>query len=933
MYSQRLCFATFFSLISLFFTQIFAQKSTLSGIMTDEVTAEPLIGASISYMQDGSPVGTVSDWDGSYLLENIPAGAVQFIVRYTGYQPDTLNLTFTAGEQKQADIKLATAVETLAGVLVVGKVDRSAAAALQLLQQRSPAMLTGIASRDIERSPDRTTGDVLKRVSGTTVQDNKFVIVRGLADRYNTALLNGLYLPSTEPDRKAFAFDLFPSAMVSNLLIFKTATPDLPGEFAGGVVQVNTKEVPDEPFFKIALGTSYNSQSTFEPYQFYSGSKTDILGYDNGSRDLPTGVTKEGLTNIDTRYDVSRLVKNDWQVNSYESMRPGLNMQLSGATRVGRNFGVMGAFTYNNTPRIVNHVRADYNVGPNLPENQLYKNQDTQYRKDVSMGGMLNLTYKVSDNFKIGLNNLVSFDGQDQFVFRFGEEYEQQRFTNAYSFWYESTRLVINQLITESDLNGKGLKLKAAVSYNNIYRNTPSLRRMTYTRTFDAEEGQGFDAYIPFSAAPSPNYAGRFYSAQTEESINGNVDLKIPYRIGASENQIKIGAFGENRDRAFDARVLGYTVARNNKFDYNLLKLPIQSLFEEENISESGFVLRESTNPNDSYEAGGKTIGGYAMVEQMIGPKLRVIAGARVENFSQSLLTSTFGGMPIDFEREVTDVLPSLNLSYALTEKSNLRFAASQTVSRPNFRELAPFSFYDFNLSLAVIGNPDLERAKITNLDLKYELFASAGEAISISTFYKYFQNPIEQFYEVLGSGTRNINFKNAKQAVNYGAELEFRMKLGRVADVLSNFYVFANLAYISSEIDVSVDPSTQLNGNRPLQGQSPYILNGGIAYSNPTIGFDATVLFNRIGRRIWLVGSNSYLDTYENPRNLFDLQFAKRVFKNGEIKLNISDILNNEFVYYQDQNDNGKYDKVEDTKILSSKVGTNVSMTLSYKF
>lgn len=930
---QRLSTALFLSFF-LFCSQVLlAQKTSLSGIITDETTAEALIGASVYYYQDGNQIGTVSEWDGSYILENLPAGTIKFIFSYTGYQNYTLELTVAAGEQKKVDIKMASAAEVLEGVLVVGKVDRNAVAALQLLQQKSPGMLTGISSRDIERSPDRTTGDVLKRVSGTTVQDNKFVIVRGLSDRYNTALLNGLFLPSTEPDRRAFSFDLFPSTLISNLLIFKTATPDLPGEFAGGAVQVNTKEVPDEPFIKFSIGTGFNTQSTFQAYQFYNTGKTDWLGFDNGSRNLPSGLTKETLSNPETRYDVSRLVANDWQVNSYASMRPSRTFQLSGATNIGKNFGMVGALTYNNTPRIVNHVRSDYNVGSNLSENQLYNNSDTQYRLDASLGGMLNLTYKVSDNFKIGLNNLISYDGQDQFVFRDGLDYEQQRFTNGYSYWYESTRLMVNQLITETDLNGKGLKLKVAASYNNIFRNTPSLRRMFYSRAFDAEEVQDFEAYIPFSAVPSPNYAGRFYSTQTEESVNGNADLEIPYTIGSRNNKIKFGSFGEKRNRAFDARVLGYTVARNNKFKYDLLLSPIESLLSPDNISEQGFVLRESTNPNDSYDAASELAGGYGMVEHMLTDKLKVIAGARLEYFNQSLNTFTYGGTPVNFSQANTDVLPSLNMAYSLTDKSNFRFAVSQTVSRPNFRELAPFSFYDFNLSLAVNGNPDLVRAKITNLDLKYELFPSANEAFTLSAFYKYFQNPIEQFYELVGGGNRNINFKNAKQAVNYGAELEFRMKLSRIAEPLHHFYFFTNLAYINSQIDVSIDPSAQLNGNRPLQGQSPYVLNGGLSYSNNDKGLNVTILYNRIGRRIWLAGSNSYLDTYENPRNVLDFQVTQRVFKNGEIKLNVSDIFNNEFIFYQDQNDNGRYDVVEDSKIIGTKVGTNVSLSLSYKF
>lgn len=255
--------------------------------------------------------------------------------------------------------------------------------------------------------------------------------------------------------------------------------------------------------------------------------------------------------------------------------------------------------------------------------------------------------------------------------------------------------------------------------------------------------------------------------------------------------------------------------------------------------------------------------------------------------------------------------------------------SASQTVVRPNFRELAPFSFYDFGLAAAIIGNPDLKRTKITNLDLRYEQYFGSNQFFSVSAFSKRFKDPVEQIYETLGAGTRNFLFRNVDGAFNYGAELEVRINLGQFADKLEGFQVRSNLAWIQSMVDLS-DVAGQNRAKRELQGQSPYIVNLAFGYQPAKSGFSINLLYNRVGRRIWLVGSNGYLDTYEAPRDQIDLQIAQNFGKRFQLKLNIGDLLNTTYRFYQDQNDNGKYDR-DDTVILKNNLGTNYGMTLTY--
>jgi len=914
--------------LSILMCSVFLNAQTvISGQLTDKENGELLMGATV--LLQGTQMGSVADFDGNFQISSIPNGNYTLEVKYLGYKAITMPITAN-GIPIALNFQMESDTKVLEGVMIVGKADRNTISAMTKLQQKSTSMLTGITSQDIQRTPDRNTSDVLKRVSGTTVQDNKFVVIRGLADRYNVALMNGLTLPSSEPDRRAFSFDIFPASMMSNLVIYKTATPDLPGEFAGGVIELNTKDVPDEPFFQVSLGSIYNSISTFQPYSFYEGSNTDVLGFDRSARPLQDGVTKAALNGPD-RFAVSKLVPNDWNVSQHSSMRPNYNVNFSGGTTTklfGNDLGMVGALTYSNNFKYFNQQRAEYNVDTT----RLFTYNDASYQNDVSVGGLLNLAYKIGENSKITLNNIVNQRGEDLFILRDGIEIEQERFNTSYAMWYKSTRLLSTQLRGEHALGSNGIVLKWGGSVNSIDRTTPSFRRMTYYKNFDAQEGDPYFAVIPVGA-PSPNFAGRFYSDQNELMYNANTDLSIPYKLFKKQNSLKAGSFFEMRDRSFDARVFGYTVTNFSKFDQNIPTQGINSIFDPSNIGDNGMVLKESTNPNDSYTAGSTLSGGFLMFDQWLTSKLKVIVGARAENFIQKLETQTFGGKPVNIDQATLDILPSANFIYSVSENSNIRLSGSQTVIRPNFRELAPFSFYDFQLSAAIVGNPELLRTKITNFDLKYEIFPGANENISITGFFKNFDKPIEQFYETLGAGTRNFNFKNATSAQNFGAEFEYRLRLSRISQYLSQFSLFGNLAYIRSTVDVSVDAASAANASdRALQGQSPYIINTGISFTSNDTKWGASILYNRIGRRIFLVGSNQYLDTYEAPRNVLDFQLTYKIFKDGEIKLNVQDVFNNAFVFYQDQNNSGDLDK-PDTKIITFNPGTNVGIFFTYKF
>lgn len=905
----------------------FAQKGTVKGTIFDKATNETLIGATV--VIEKTNIGAVTDIDGNYFLTT-EIGTYNLVVSYVGFQTQTIkDVKIERDGVVELNIELSTEQSVLKEVVVTSVVRKQSIGSLVNLQQKSPSFVTGIVSEDMKRSPDRTTADVLKRVSGTAIQDNKFVVIRGLADRYNTALINGLALPSTEPDRKAFAFDIFPSGLLDNLVIYKTATPDLPGEFAGGVISLNTKEIPEEGFTTFSIGTSYNAQTTGKEFQYANKGKFDWLGFDDGSRALPASFPAF-LEDNQEAYAYSKSVANDWQINTKRAMRPAQSYQLSFARNrdiLGRRFGTIASLSYTNTPRIQFNERNDFNVD----KSQLFGYNDKINKENTAIGVLLNFAYYINPLNKIQFNNTLTNTADQQLVTRVGEQYEQTRSDRGYSFFFANTTLLSNQLIGEHALKEGKMKIKWGLSHNNIDRNIPSYRRMLYNKPSEDPEAP-FVAYIP-QGSPSPNYAGRFYGSQNEKNYVATLDITLPYRFRASRNNFKIGGLVETKDRGFSARNLGYT--RAISVPTEVLTSSIDEIFKLENITPGIFKLREATDRSDSYNAGSFLAAGYAMVEQQLTSKLKLVGGVRIESYNQHLNSYKIkSSVPVVVDTTFLDILPSINLTYALTEKSNLRLSASKTVARPNFREIAPFSFFDFLLDAAIIGEPTLTRTQILNLDAKYELFPGLNQSISLSAFYKSFDAPIEQIYNnSQGAGTRTFLFQNAKAAKNLGAELEFRFKgntFFKSWKQAENFTLFSNLAYIYSEVDQSLLPGAIVRG---LQGQSPYIVNAGLTYFEPNSGFGSTVMVNRIGRRIWAVGQDQYKHTFEAPRTVIDWQVTKRVFKKGELKLNVSDILNQYQIFYQDQDENGRFNADQDTKIISSRFGQNVSLSFSYTF
>lgn len=911
---------------------VFAQTGKISGKVSDKKTGETLIGVTVKIK--GTTKGSSTDVEGRYSIGALTTGKYTLEVSYVGYATKNItDIEVKSGNATLVDLVMEEGgSQKLNEVVITATVKQESVNTLYARQKNSASISDGISADQIRRSPDRSTADVLKRVSGTTVQDNKFIIVRGLSDRYNQSTLNNAIMPSTEPDRKAFSFDLIPSNMIDNVVINKTASPDLPGDFAGGVVQVTTKDFPDQNFINVNAGLGYNSQSTFKEFFGDQRGSLDFLSIPDGSRNLPaTFPSKTQIgSSLQTRLNASRSLPNDWAYYNYGKALPSQNLQftIGRAYRSENNnsFGAILSLNYRNAETKSFIQRQDGDNGA-----LAYNYADDQNKSSSTLGGLLNLAYSFGKN-KISSKTIYNRVLDNQFIFRDGRNFDSGNLVQGYSTQVTEKSLISTTLEGNHFLDRT--KLNWNVSYSKSIKNDPDLRKMAYFKdlSFENDPSKPFIAYVPGGSA-SPSFAGKFYSSLTDDIISGNASAILPLNFINDKSTAKVGYYGQYKKRTFAARVLGY-ISNNyngNNFDQNLLLLPIDKIFDPANIKEGGFVIDDITSPLDAYDANSMINAGYVMFDNRFTEKLRLVWGARVESFNQQLTAVSSKGV----DETYFNVLPSANLTYSLTEKANLRASYSNTVSIPEFRELAPFTFYDFNTSSTLVGNPNLVLTKITNADLRYEWYPAAGQLVSASVFYKHFNNPIEQkIIPGTFGNNRGRSYQNAESAKTYGAEIEFRKSLDFISDKewVKNFMVFSNASYIKSSVNTNGLNSASLD--RPLQGQSPYIINAGIQYSAMNNSLNATVLYNRNGRRIADVGSQGYNDIYENSRDQLDFQISKKLLKgNAELKLNINDILNQKVIFYQDEDNSKSYTAGRDNLISSLRTGVGSTLSFSYTF
>ncbi|MEJ7609688.1 MAG: TonB-dependent receptor [Ferruginibacter sp.] len=909
-----------------------AQRGTIEGKVTDAKTGEPLI--KVSVIDKNTSRGTSTDLQGRYILNVDNVSKVSLLFSYYGVTQQVDDIVITAGKVTTQDLSLTQREKTEEGVVVraVSNARRETAASLITFQKNTNTVASVISAESIRRSPDRNTGEILKRTPGTSIQDGRFIIVRGLADRYNQAMLNGILLTSTEPDRKTFSFDLIPAQLIDNIIINKAFVPEYPGEFAGGLIQVNTKDIPSKNFFTIQVGSGFNTQTTGKDFfKDPQGGKYDWLGFDDGTRALPAGYTTKSNFDTSSRLQktaIGKSLRNSWgPVRSSAPLNHSFQVNGGFAGKfLGKKAGGSIGVSYNRNYRYLDLLnRRNIATGSLFTRENSY--EDDKFVQETVVGGLAVFSVQFNPLNKISAKAIINVNNANSITQRNG--FDSSRLFPL----QQGTELTFRQnTFFTTQLNGEHgilpkLKFKWYGAFNILDGYIPDQRRLLYER--DSVQ----DTYTAIIGNTLSQQSGsRIYQSLSDYIYTGGGDLAYNFKMFSFNQTLKGGYMLQVKDRLFDAQLFANYIPVGQNIP--LQQLTPDKIFAPENFGtgfDNKFAFDAIKNKNFRYIANTILNAAYLQLDNQLSKELRVVWGMRVEHFDQ-LVGSVKSYDSRHTYSKVTDFLPGVNFTYKLNNKTNIRLSGSQTVIRPELRELSALNLYDFELNASVQGKPDLKRSKIFNSDLRYELYPRAGEVFSAGVFYKYFNDPIEQLFNEGSGGASTFTFQNPKSAYSYGAEVELRKKLDFI-DGFKNFTFQTNLSYIQSKVT-----DTALKINRPLQGQSNYVVNAGILYDIESIGLNVTTLFNMIGRRIYLVGDisagSATPDVWEAPRPLLDFQVAKKVLKTkGEFRLSISDILNRTQIFYQNSTGVGGFElnKNTDAYRFTRRNGTTFSMTFNY--
>ncbi|RDC65290.1 TonB-dependent receptor [Adhaeribacter pallidiroseus] len=914
----------------------FAQNGIIKGTIKDSKTQEAVIGASVAVT--GSSNGAVTDVEGNFIIPKVPTGTHNLSISFISYKTKTIEgISVQADKTTLINTSLDPDIGQLAEVVVTAARQRNTEIAVITEIKEALQVVSGVSAEQVVKTQDRDVSEVIKRIPGVTVMENRFVMVRGLSERYNAVMLNDALTPSTENDVKAFSFDLIPSGMLDRLLIYKSAAPELPGEFAGGVIKIYTK-APINNTFSVAYSSSFRPGTTFNKFHSQERGSKDWLGYDDGTRELPNNfpANVRNLTNSAELESASKAVPNNWS-NSESTAMPDqrLSVNFTKMFGVGDNIklGNVTSVNYTNAYQHYRASRFNFNTYDPVSQSagQIYQYEDDTYTNNVRVGVLHNWSAIIKGNHKIEFRNLFNQIGSSQNTLRTGQEFESGNDLRGYGYRYESRRIYMGQFHGEHSFSNEKSKLTWAAGYANTNRQEPDFRRANERRPINSPSDRSYTVTLPPDASNTD--ASRFYSEANENLYMASADWEQKLSLGndsTAENLpvIRAGFYAEQKDRDFAARWMAYSKAQQGNFNESISHLPIEEIFAPQNINAvTGLVLREGTNPSDRYAASNLLLAGYVGTT-IPYQKFIFSGGARVEQNNQQLNSASQLGNKVTVDNNILRVLPSANIAYNFSKKSLVRLAYYRTLNRPEFRELAPFAYYDFNFNNVVSGNPNLKTPSIDNFDARYEVYPEAGETVSFGIFYKRFTNPIESYFSPgAGSGgTRNFTFDNADNSTSAGAEVEARKTLRGLtsSSFLDNISVLLNASFIYSRVELGTRAIGQ-DQSRPMMGQSPYAINAGVYYNNEDRGIQANVLYNVIGKRVFAVGTIGTPNIYEMPRNVLDVTITKRLTNFVDLRLGVQDLLNNTYRLRQDTNEDDELtnNSKGDDNILSYKRGS----------
>lgn len=918
-----------------------AQNATIRGLVTDQTNNEELVGASI-FLQ-GTTTGASTNLDGRYEIKNIPPGTYTLVARYISYKEQQFHdVRLQAGQVLEIDIELESDAFLMEGVTVVARRTTGTDIAMLSAIRSSEMVVSGISSQQIRRSQDSDAAQVVKRVPGVTLVGNRFINIRGLSERYNAVLLHDVYAPSMEADVRSFSFDIIPSGLIDQVMIYKSPSPELPGDFAGGVVKIYTKGIPDENNISVSYSASVIDGVSFTDFYRAPQEKGYWSGFNNGKYDLPEDFPqdlRQVITDQDAIDAAGRSLQNAWVADEIPLLwnhSASVNLSRRFELRNNRYLGSITSISYSNSKQKYNVERKDFNSYDFVEERSslIYNFNDFRNVENIRLGIIQNFAYSINPNNIIEFKNLFNQISQSEYIHRTGPNYDFNFNANNHSF-YQIYRGIYAGQLTGNHTISEHSKLDWVAGVGFSFRDEPDYRR--FRSDLDTVTGQS-TLYVPFGAAAA-YFLGRYYSEMRENNYTLSTNYSYMFdNLYGFKPMLNIGLFAEYKDRFFESRNIGYVRASLLGFDSGLLDVSIDSLFHPENINGSkGIMIDEQSNPSDSYAATNLNMAGYVSVFFPLTSRLNISGGLRLEHNTQTLSSFTLTNDPIEVNNPLLSLLPSVNISYALSDDMLIRAAYGKTLNRPEFRELAPFGFYDFNFNLVRKGSDTIRIATAHNFDLRWEYYPSGNEVINVGVFYKRFIDPIETSFVPGGGsgGIKTFTYANAAGAVSLGMEAEVRKSLRGLfnSGFVDKFSVLFNAALIRSEVELGDAGLGQSVDSRAMFGQSPYIVNAGLYFHDSKSMWHINVLYNVIGRRIYVVGYDDYPDIYEMPRNLLDLTVTKNFGRRLELKFGVSNILSEPVLLLQDANADGIFDRENDQRIQYFVDPRSFSLGLSYQF
>jgi hypothetical protein len=862
-----------------------APASAIAGKVRGAEKGEPVPFVSVAFFREGGekgPAGTpvggvVTKADGSYRIPLAP-GAYRVVVSHIAYRTLTESgVVVKTGQTTRLDLELAQAAIEQEAVNVVAEKIGSTDLAVLSRQRKAAVVSDGVSAELIKKTPDANAADVLRRVSGLSVVDDKYVFIRGVTDRYNVATLDGVKVSSTDTDsdKRSFAFDLVPGSLLSNTVVVKSATPDLPGDFSGGLVQVNTLDFPAARILKLSLSSGYDRAASGREIERSPGSGSDWRGSDDGIRAIPSGLSGD---------DLARALPNSWVTRSGKAPLNGsYGLSYGDRYTVGRHhLGVVGSMTYRQS-----FQRSEFTQSPSFMGVPFFDLKGSRSGYSVLWAGLLNLAYSPARDHQFSVRNNYVQNGKDQVSVSEGlpasGEYARRQTIQWDERTLSSTQVTGSHRLKK--LGNLGIQWKAFRSSSEA--SEPDRKHVEFERSGDVW-------------ALKENY--RTWSSLSERSLGTGADFTLP--IG--DGEVKAGFSAESRKRDYGIDAYATDPSYLSPANYGLLVLPLDEIFLPENYGPGKFKFAPLVRFTGEYDGKEEVRAWYGMVDRpfaLLGQQFRAAGGARVERgvLAVNTVKAIDDPTPITARDEKTEVLPSLNFTYMPSDKANVRLAYGQSLNRPELREMANVLYYDFEREQNVIGNPDLRHALIRNYDARVEVFPGGDQVVAVSYFHKELTDAIEE--RLLPSPERFVRTWFNSDGANKGWEGEVRKSLGFLGERFSPFSVLSNYTRVHSAIRYE-EKTTDSFGHarvaektRPMQGQAPWTWNVSLLCSSQRSGTSAQLLLNRAGRRLDAVGDTRNDDVYEEPRSQIDLAVTQKLSGRLEFKLSVKNVLDTDRV------------------------------------